>query len=70
MKEVIEKCTAGTDIKSICAFGTQRINEEVEKIYNNKKISKGIAFPVCISPANICGHFSPYQEDSKNLQDG
>lgn len=70
LNEVIEKCQAGADIKSICSFGNQRIKEEVAKIYNNKKINKGVAFPVCISPGKICGHFSPYEDDSEKLQDG
>lgn len=31
---------------------------------------KGVAFPVCISPGKICGHFSPLKEDNMTLEDG
>ena len=70
LSEIIEKCQTGANIKTICSFGNQRINEEVAKIYNNKKINKGVAFPVCISPGKICGHLSPSEEDSHKLEDG
>ena len=33
-------------------------------------MSKGIAFPVSISPNHLCGHFSPSKEDSFALKEG
>lgn len=70
LKELIEKCQPGADVHELCQYGNQRINEEVGKIYNNKKFQKGIAFPVCISLNNISGHFCPLKEDSVQLKDG
>lgn len=70
LKELIEKCQPGADIKQLCSFGNKRILEETDKIYNKKKIPKGIAFPVCISPSSLCGYFSPLQEDNQQLQEG
>lgn len=68
--ELIEKCQAGADIHELCVFGNKRITEECAKVFFNKKMEKGIAFPVSISPNDICGHFSPLKEDSFALADG
>ena len=70
LAEVIDKCVAGADIHELCVFGNKRIVEECGKVFFNKKMEKGIAFPVSISPNDICGHFSPLKEDSFPLADG
>lgn len=46
------------------------IMTEVEKIYNKKKIDKGIAFPTCVSPNNICGHLSPLPDVKMTIKEG
>lgn len=46
------------------------ILEETSKVHNKKKISKGIAFPVCISPSNLCGYFSPLDDENRKLKEG
>jgi len=47
------------------------VHEELKLIYNKKKaIEKGLAFPVCISVNEICGHYSPMEEDSIKLKNG
>jgi methionine aminopeptidase len=43
---------------------------ELTKVYNKKNIEKGIAFPTCISPNEICGHFSPLKSESNQLKKG
>jgi len=45
----------------ICNAGDAFISEATSKIYNKKgtKVEKGIAFPTCVSPNNIVGHYSP-----------
>ena len=58
LAELIEKCQPGADIHELCTFGNKRINEECAKVYFNKKMDKGVAFPVSISPNDICGHFA------------
>ena len=70
LAEVIEKCQVGADIHEICTFGNKRIIEECGKFFFNKKMEKGIAFPVSVSPNDICGHFSPLKEDSFPLANG
>lgn len=31
-------------------------------------MEKGVAFPVCISVNDICGHFSPLEDESQKLK--
>ncbi len=33
-------------------------------------MDKGIAFPLCISVNEVCGHFSPLKDESVKLQHG
>ena len=57
----------------MCQEGDLFIEEELKKIFNNKKskkLERGIAFPTCISVNNICGHFSPMADESVLLQEG
>lgn len=67
---MIEKCKPSADIQELCKWGNSRIMEETEKFSPKKKIFKGIALPVCISPGSICGYFSPLAEESRKLQEG
>jgi methionine aminopeptidase len=61
----------GAEVSEVCAFGDREIMGEVQKVYNNKKgITKGIAFPTCVSPNQIAGHFSPLKSEIQLLQDG
>lgn len=64
MKEVMEKCVPGAQIHEICVFGNKRINDLCKEVYTNKKIEKGVCYPVSIAVDNICGHFSPIKEES------
>lgn len=70
LTELIAKCTPSQDIQELCKLGNKRINEECSKVFNNKKVAKGVAFPVCISPNEISGHFSPLTEESYKLSNG
>tara|TARA_B100000780_G_scaffold80925_1_gene55168 strand:- start:295 stop:459 length:165 start_codon:yes stop_codon:yes gene_type:complete len=47
------------------------MEEELTKVFSgkkSKKLERGIAFPCCISVNEMCGHFSPLQEDTKTLK--
>jgi len=49
------------------------MDEELRKVFNNKKSKKmerGIAFPTCISVNNIFGHYSPMGDESTLLSEG
>ena len=67
MKELLSKAVVGADIRELCMYGNKRINEECNKVFNNKKYFKGIAFPVSISPNQICGHFCPLSEETRKI---
>lgn len=60
----------GADIHSLCLMGDKMIVDECNKIYNAKKMEKGVAFPVCISVNDICGHFSPLKAESMQIAEG
>ena len=70
LAELIEKCQPGADIHDLCTFGNKRINEECAKCFFNKKMEKGIAFPVSIAPNDFCGNFAPIKEESFALSAG
>lgn len=72
MKYVITLCIPNASISEICIKGDKKIEEELSKIYNNKKkkIEKGIAFPVCVSPNEFCGHYAPMPDESLTLKEG
>jgi len=47
------------------------MEEELTKVFSgkkSKKLERGIAFPCCISVNEVCGHFSPLQEDTRTLK--
>ena len=63
----IEGCVEGADIFEVCQAVDAFIEEELSKVFSNKKskkLERGIAFPCCISVNEVCGHFSPLKEDS------
>ena len=71
--KVISLCVVGADIHKVCQEGDKFIEEELKKIFNNKKskkLERGIAFPTCISVNAICGHYSPMADGSTLLQEG
>ena len=73
LKKVISLCTVGADIYQICQEGDKFMEEEVRKVFNNKKskkLERGIAFPTCISVNNVFGHFSPLADESVKLEEG
>ena len=70
LAELIEKCVPGADIHALCVYGNKRINEECAKVFLQKKILKGVAFPVSISPNDVCGYLSPLKSESFQLSEG
>lgn len=52
LQKVISLCVVGADINKVCQEGDLFMEEELKKIFNNKKskkLERGIAFPTCIS---------------------
>jgi methionine aminopeptidase len=71
LEKAISLCVDGTDVSSICGTVENFIEEELQKVFSNKKskkLERGIAFPCCISVNKICGRFSPTQDDSIKLK--
>lgn len=57
----------GADIYTICAEIDTFMEEELRKVYNNKKTKKlerGVAFPTSISVNHIIGNYSPLKDES------
>lgn len=73
LAKVIALATVGADINKITQEGDAFIEEELKKIFNNKKskkLERGIAFPTCVSVNHLCGHYSPMADESTTLQEG
>jgi len=75
LQKVVDACVADADIAALCEMGDKILEEETGKLYNKKdkegrKIEKGIAFPTCITPNELLGHFSPLKGESKTLKAG
>lgn len=65
LKQVIDKCVAGTSVREICEFGDQLLTEETSKVFKKEKeLKKGIAFPTCVSVNNCICHFSPIPSEA------
>jgi len=60
LKELVSACTASASVRDVCMLGDRRLTEETSKAFKkDKKITKGIAFPTCVSVNNCICHFSP-----------
>lgn len=70
LNKLIKKVSVGSKIFDLCLFGDNNILEELSKVYNKKQVFKGLAFPTCISVNEVCGHNSPYPEDSTTIKEG
>jgi methionine aminopeptidase len=73
LKKVIGLCVVGADIHTVCQEGDKFMEEELKKVFSNKKskkLERGIAFPTCVSVNNILGHFSPMKDESAALKEG
>jgi len=70
LNHVLAEVAVGKKIVDLCALGDSTITQLVSKIYNNKKVEKGIAFPTCISVNNCVGHNSPLASDAAVIAEG
>jgi curved DNA binding protein len=53
-------CVAGKSVVELCDLGDKVIKDGCATVYNKaKKMTKGVAFPTCISINEIVGHNSP-----------
>lgn len=72
LKEMVAECKPGCSIRDLCILGDKKLTEETGKAYKkDKKITKGVAFPTCISVNNVICHYSPLlSEPDTVLADG
>jgi methionyl aminopeptidase len=71
--KAVSLCVVGADIYTVCQETDKFMEEELRKVFNNKKskkLERGIAFPTCISVNHVMGHYSPMQDESVPLADG
>lgn len=73
LAHVITLCVEGAEVIGICEAGDKMIDEECGKVYkkaekdaegNSRTVSKGVAFPTCISVNNCVCHFSPLRSEA------
>ncbi|KAF9525650.1 peptidase M24, structural domain-containing protein [Crepidotus variabilis] len=67
MQQMIKKTVEGAKLIDLCVEGDKLIEEGAATVYNKSvkgvKVSKGIAFPTCISVNNTVAHYSPLASD-------
>lgn len=70
LQKVLAGLAPGRKIADICEEGDNLIQEACNKIYQKKKVEKGIAFPTCVSVNEVIGHHSPLKSESPELKEG
>ncbi|DBA65948.1 hypothetical protein WJX79_005753 [Trebouxia sp. C0005] len=70
LASIIQACKPDARIAALCEQGDKSIQEAVSKEFKGKTIEKGVAFPTCISPNHVVGHFSPLREDTTVVKAG
>jgi len=58
----------GAKILELCQKGDKLLGEEVSKVYKGKKVSKGIATPVTVSPSSHVTPFTPLVSDAEDSE--
>ena len=70
MTELIAKLVPDADLYELTHWGNSRIVELSAEQFKGKKIEKGIAQPVTISPNEIVGNVAPLKQESFKLKEG
>jgi len=64
LTRVVEACVAGANILSLCQLGDEQIDAACKLAYvKSKGMSKGVAFPTCVSVNHVACNFSPLRSD-------
>jgi len=65
LKELVAASLPSASVRELCMLGDRRLTEETGKAFKkDKKMTKGIAFPTCLSVNNCICHFSPLVSES------
>ncbi|EMR10027.1 DNA-binding protein, 42 kDa [Pneumocystis murina B123] len=68
LEKIKKKCIDGAVILDLCKEGDMLIEQETAKIFKDRKIMKGIAFPTCIAPNEIGAYFCPLASDPESYR--
>jgi len=69
MRAVINLCCAGANVLDLCKFGDEQIVKEAGTVFKKEKeMTKGVAFPTCISVNNCVCHYSPLESESNVVE--
>jgi len=72
VKKLVQLSVEGANVLDLCVEGDKLIEEGTSAVYNKSvkgvKVSKGLAFPTCISVNNCVAHFSPLASDPLSEQ--
>ncbi|KAJ1340866.1 DNA-binding protein, 42 kDa [Batrachochytrium salamandrivorans] len=64
---VVAAAVDGTTVLALCTVGDSTMQTLLKAVYvKDKKMSKGIAFPTCVSPTSIICHLSPLPSDPES----
>jgi len=65
LRELVAASLPSASVRELCMLGDRRLTEETGKAFKkDKKMTKGIAFPTCLSVNNCICHFSPLVSES------
>jgi len=72
LKELVEACKPDASVRDMCCLGDKRLLEETGKAFKkDKKLTKGLSFPTCMSVNNCICHYSPlFSEPDTILSNG
>jgi methionine aminopeptidase len=70
LEGVLSQVVAGKNVVDICAFGDSLITAQCATQFKNKSITKGVAFPTCVSVNECVCHYSPLTTESVELKAG
>jgi len=70
LQGVITQLKADASVVEVCSFGDKVIEGQCAKLFKNKNVDKGVAFPTCISVNECVCHFSPLTTESRTLKNG
>lgn len=71
LKGVLDQLAAGKTTTALCEFGDKLIEGQCATSFKSKKITKGVAFPTCVSVNEVICHNSPLaSEEAVELKEG
>ncbi|EPQ52799.1 proliferation-associated protein 1 [Gloeophyllum trabeum ATCC 11539] len=72
LKKLVELTKEGAKVIDLCIEGDKLLEQGTGAVYNKSvkgvKVSKGIAFPTCVSVNNAVAHYSPLESDPNSGQ--